>query len=230
MAFSVLVYGAILIAAGAVLGGNFIGGIILGLLFAACFSSYLTLLASAVAGQKVRWVDLQKGFQARFWDVISVMFALWIIRFGTQFLASSTGHNAGAVMAMVGVAIALFFNVIPEMLYQGQSRSFALLMDSARFITRNWMGWFFPHIVLAVIVFAPMGALRVSHPGELVLLFQRMFSLAGPVGLFLQTPLWAKPLVLLLVHFVMVFRGLLFKELQYSNPRLRAFQAAQRGS
>lgn len=230
VAFSVLLYAAILFAASTLLGGNFIGGLIVGLIFAGCFSSYLSLLEAAVVGQKVRWGDVQKGFKTRFWDVISVMFALWLIQLGVGFLSRAAGPSGGAIGAMAGFLIALFFNVVPELLYQGQSRSFALLADSSRFILKHWIGWFFPHLVLALALLAPLGALSVSHPGELVLLFQRLFSLQGPVSVFLQTPLWAKPLVLLFFHFAMVFRGLLFKELQYSNPRLRAFRAAQRGS
>lgn len=226
-----LLYAGVMLLAARLLGGNnFVGGLILGLIFAACFASYVSLLDIAVAGQKVKAADLQRGVRARFWDVISVFFALWIIRFAAQALGGAAGSNAGAIAAMVGFAIALFFNVVPELLYLGQSRSFALLMDSARFITKNWIAWFFPHLLLAALLLAPLGALQVSHPGQVVLLFERMFSLAGPTEVFLQTPLWAKPFVLFFFHFVMVFRGLLFKELLYSNPRLRAFQAAQRGT
>jgi hypothetical protein len=44
-------------------------------------------------------------------------------------------------------------------------------------------------------------------------------------------PLWSLPLVLAALHFVMVFRGVLFTELASGggNARLRAFQAKMRG-
>lgn len=228
VAFSVLLYGALWLLGARFLGGSLVGGFLLGFLAAACFSSYLTLLDGAVAGKKAAWADLTRGFGAKFWDVISVMFALWLLSLVTGILTGSAGPRADAIGAMVGLCIALFFNAVPEFLYLGSSRSFALLMDSARFMTRNWMAWFFPNVIFALLLLLPLGLVRVQHPGDAVLLFSRVFSLDGPVTLFVTTPWVFKPVLLLFLHFVMVYRGLLFHELVHSNPRLRAFRAAQR--
>ena len=228
VAFSVLVYGAVMLVAANLLGGiKIIGGMIIGLVFAACLSSYITLLDNAVAGRKSRWADLKTGFGARFWDVVSVMFAFWIIGFVASMIVNSAGPQGVAVQAIISLAMAVFFNAVPELLYQGDSRSFGLLMDSARFISRHWAAWFLPNLLFAAVAALPTGALSVSHPGNLLLLFKDIFSVSGPLLLFRGIPLWLLPLPMLFLHFVMVYRGVLYKELAHSNPRLRAFRAAQ---
>jgi hypothetical protein len=62
--------------------------------------------------------------------------------------------------------------------------------------------------------------LRVEHPAELLLLFGN----PGTVLAVLTTlPPWFWPLVLLGIHFVMVFRGILFHELVSGAGRARAW-------
>ncbi|MDX2024464.1 MAG: hypothetical protein SF187_29750 [Deltaproteobacteria bacterium] len=229
VAFSVLIYAAIMAAAMYLFGSmGMIGGFIMGFIMAGCFSSYLTLLDNTVSGHKSRWADLKSGFGARFWDVISVMFAFWVLGLASRVLVNAAQEKAPAMQAIIGLVIAVFFNVVPELLYQGSTRSFALLMESGRFITKNWMSWFPPNLLFAAVALAPQGMLWVDHPGELLLLFNRVFSTSGPLLLFARVPLWLMPLPLLFLHFVMVYRGVLFKELAHSNPRLRAFREAQR--
>jgi len=229
VAFSVLVYAAIMLAAAKVFGSiPVIGGLIIGLVLAGCVSSYITLLDNTVGGHRNKWSDLKAGFGARFWDVVSVMFAFWIIGLGSSLVVGSAGPQGVAIQAILSLTMAVFFNAVPELLYQGGSRSFGLLMDSARFITKHWASWFLPNLLFAAVALAPSGALWVRHPGDLVLLFKDVFSLTGPMLLVQALPLWLLPLPLLWLHFVMVYRGVLYKELSHSNARLRAFQAAQR--
>jgi hypothetical protein len=229
VAFSVLIYGAILLAAAQLFGGiPMIGGMIIGLILAGCVSSYITLLENTVGGHKSKWADLKTGFGTRFWDVISVMFAFWIIGFASSTVVSSAGPQGVAMQAIISITIAVFFNTVPELLYQGGSRSFGLLMDSARFVTKHWTTWLPPNLLFAALALAPTGALSVQHPGDLILRFADVFSVTGLMMLLQRLPLWMWPLLLLWLHFAMVYRGILYKELSHSNPRLRAFQAAQR--
>ena len=57
-----------------------VGGLLLGLLLAFLASSYLSLVSLAVAGRKIGFVDFRESFLAHFGDVISVMFATWVIQ------------------------------------------------------------------------------------------------------------------------------------------------------
>jgi hypothetical protein len=229
VAFSVLVYAAILLGTSILLAPlGILGGILVSLVAAACLASYLHLLSQAVQGSRVTFGDMKQGFSARFWDVVSVLFAFWILSFVSTFLVRAAGPNGPAVAAMVGLAMAFFFNPVPELLYLGHSRSFALLGEAARFVLANPVAWFLPNIVLAVIVFLPSGQLAVSHPGELLLLFPHVFSWSGVKVAIFAAPLWTVPLLLLL-HYAMIFRGLLYVELSSGNPRMREFRARAAG-
>jgi hypothetical protein len=232
-ALSLVVYALLLLAAVIAFAPlGLIGGFLIGFVVAACWSSYLELISQAVAGSKIRirWDDFKRTFFARFWDVISVMFAFWIISLLTSPLVRSP--NGPAASAVIGFAMAFFFNAVPELLYQGQSRSFGLLMDSARFMFRFPVVWLLPNIVFATLGLVAAGRFDVKHPAEVLILFGNTFS--SPVGIatiFTGLPLWALPIALFVLHYVMIFRGILFRELVSGggNARLRAFQAKLRG-
>jgi len=233
VAFSLLLYVAAISATAVVVAPlGFLGGFIVGFVVAACIASYVGLLSQAVHKQPIRWSDIRTGMQTRFWDVVSVLFAFWILVFVSGHLAQSFGPKAPAMAAIITLAMVVFFNVVPELLYLGNTRSFALLLDSGRFVTRNWTGWFGPNLVFALALLLPTGALKTTNAAELIITISSALS---PVGwsahaaqLFIRNPvqayLWL-PLSLLALNYVMVFRGLLFQELSRSNPRLRAFQA-----
>jgi hypothetical protein len=227
------IYAAILFAAAMAFGPlGIIGNLLIGLVMAACWSSYLELLSQAVAGAKIRirWDDFKRTFLARFSDVISVMFAFWIISFVTT--ALTTGASGAAAAGVLGFAMAFFFNAVPELLYQGHSRSFALLLDSARFMFRFPVVWLLPNILFAALGLWGAGLLqRISHPAEALIVFGSMFSIGGIAQIFLSIPRWSLPIALVALHYVMIFRGILYRELVSGggNARLRAFQAKMRG-
>jgi len=232
-ALSLPVYAVILVLASiacAPLG--IIGGFVIGLVVAACWSSYIELIAQAVAGSKIRirWGEFKRTFLARFWDVISVMFAFWIISLVTTPLTN--GANGRAAAGVIGFAIAFFFNAVPELLYQGHSRSFSLLMDSARFMFRFPVVWLLPNVLFAALGLWAAGLLQgISHPAEGLIIFASIFSSTGIAQIFMGIPRWSLPIALFALHYVMIFRGILFRELVSGggNARLRAFQAKMRG-
>ena len=190
VALSLVVYAVIVVAAAiAFTPLGIIGGLLVGFIVAACWSSYLELLSQAVAGAKlrIRWDDFKRTFMVRFWDVISVMFAFWIISFVTgPFVRGPSGPAAAAI---IGFAIAFFFNAVPELLYQGSSRSFALLLDSARFMFRFPVVWLLPNVLFAALGLFASGRLAVQHPAELLILFGATFSSPmGVAGIFTGLP------------------------------------------
>jgi hypothetical protein len=234
VALSFFVYAAILLGAAAALSPfGMIGGLVLGLVVAACWSSYLELASQAVAGSKIRpsWSEFRRTFGARFWDVVSVMFAFWII--SLLLGPALRGPNGERVAAVFGLAVAFFFNAVPELLYQGHSRSFALLIDSGRFMVANPVVWLLPNLVFASLLLLPTGRLAVEHPAELLLVFGSTFSSPlGLAGMIAAWPMWSWPLILFGLHYAMVFRGILFQKLSSgsdNNARLRAFRAKMNG-
>ena len=233
VALSLVVYAILIVGAGRLLLPlGMVGGFLLGFVVAACWSSYLELISQAVAGSKIRinWQEFRRSFGVRLWDVVSVMFAFWIIALLSSPL--ETGANGEAIGAILGFAMAFFFNAVPELLYLGNSRSFALLLDSARFVMAHPVAWLLPNVVFAAIGLGASGNLAIHHPAEALILFGTTFSSpAGVLMIVSRLPRWSLPLVLAGLHFVMVFRGVLFTELASGggNARLRAFQAKMRG-
>lgn len=208
-----------------------IGGFIMGFVIAACFSSYLEILSQVLDSPRFRlnWEEFKRTFAARFWDVVSVLFALWMIELVTTPLMM--GSHARAFTAILGFAIAFFFNAVPELLYQGNTRSVSLLVESGRFVMEHPVAWFLPNLLFAAVPLWASGSLNVQHPAEFLILFGSFFS--SPTRAFsmlLTGPLWAIPIALFGFHFVMVFRGILFRELSSGggNARLRAFRARMR--
>jgi len=232
VALSLIAYGVILFGASLVARSmGILGGFLLALVAAACWSSYLELISQAVAGSpiRLRWDDFKSTFGARFGDVISVMFAFFVIGFLTRPLGS--GPNGAATTAILGIAMAFFFNAVPELLYQGNTRSFALLLASARFMLAHPVVWLLPNIVFAAGVMAAGGGLHFAKPAEVLIAFGNTFSSPlGVIGLCAGLPWWALPLALFGLHYAMIFRGILFRELVggSGNARLRAFQAHMR--
>jgi hypothetical protein len=223
-AYPILLYVARLLTASL----GIIGSILFSFVVAACWSSYLELISQAVTSGRFRldYSEFKRSFVAHLWDVVSVLFVFWMIGMVTgPLLMTSRGP---AISAIIGFAIAFFFNVVPELLYQGQSRSFALLADSGRFISEHPVVWLLPNVLLAALLLGASGAFDVTHPVELLIAFGTVFSSPmGIIAVLLSFPLWAIPLVLVVLHTAMIFRGVLFRELSGGggNARLRAFRA-----
>jgi hypothetical protein len=230
VALSLLVYAIVLFPIAVIVAPlGMIGGLLLSLAIAACWSSYLELISQAVAGSRFRfdWNEFKRSFMARFGDVISVMFAFWLLSLLTVPLM--IGAHAQQMRAILGFAIAFFFNAVPELLYQGSSRSFALLLDSARFVMEHPVAWFAPNLLFAAVALWASGGLSLRHPAEFLIAFGNLFSSPGGVlSIFTALPLWGRPIALLALHFVMMFRGVLFGELGSGggNARRRAFRAS----
>jgi hypothetical protein len=230
--FSLVAYAAILLIASRLTAPlGMAGGFVLGFVAAACFGSYVHLISLAVTGAKLRFADFKSSFGARFWDVVSVLFAFWVINFAlTRVIAPAAGDKAPIVIALVGLAMAVFFNPVPELLYQGTSRSFYLLMESARFVSRHGLEWLIPNILFATAMLAPLGMLH-GPAGQIVLNIASLSPTGDGSGLmtvFSRAPLYLQLPLLAFVHFVMVFRGLLFGELTSGGARQRALRGAWR--
>src|SRR5437588_8022684 len=90
------------------------------------------------------------------------------------------GSNGPAVVGVVGLAITIFFNVVPELIYNSRSGSFALLKESAEFVLESPFAWFAPNVLFAVALLGALGVLRASSVGELVL---NIAAVSNPTGL-----------------------------------------------
>lgn len=219
-AVSIPIYGAILILANQLLGPlGIAGGILLAMVAAACFAGYLYLLSEGVSGGKIQLADIKRGMRGM-WDLISVGFVAWIF----WMVIGQVGKQSPAIPAIAMLAVAFFLNVLPELLYTSRNGTFALFKESADFVMANPFAWFAPNLLFAFAALALTGHLQFHEPA---LLLVSLSTLASPyviVNLVL-TKYWLAPIIIIGFHFVMVFRGLLFRELSTSSARLRHFRA-----
>ncbi len=235
VALAVLAYAALMLSCTAIFGGlGLVGGFILGFIEAGCISSYLHLLSVVVGGQKLSWDDLRQGFFALLWDVIGVLFALWIASFAIGYLAQAAGEHGAFVKAAWGLLVAVFLNPVPELIYlrRAPGRTTDLLAASARFIHEHWIEWFVPNLLFGVALIALVSGVRGLDARTLMVSLPSLFSLEGAYllapTLLSGSSLWLAPLVLALTHYAMIYRGVLFQEIQGGGWRARALRGAWR--
>ena len=223
-ALSIPIYVLAVMGAAVVAGPlGMIGGFLVGFVAAACFGAYLSLLGAALDGTKIRLADLKHGLRA-IWDVVSVFFALWVIGLVVGMLKNMAGPKAEAVGGVAALAAAIFFNAVPELIYQGRNRSFALLKESVNFVMEKAFVWFPPNLIFAFVILWATNTLTLSSPGELLMRLAQLGSAGGVLAFIGGAPKWMAPLLIAFVHFVMVFRGLLFRELSTGSTRMRAYR------
>ena len=192
----VVLYGTLLRMVGLVAAPlGIAGGFLLYLATVACLSSWLALVGQVIRLGRVRLSDLPSSFVAYLGDLLTVAFLLWGLRLiGTLVLAPFP------FLAIVfGLAVVVFLNAVPELLYLGQHTAAELLVESYRFIGANWIEWFPANLLLAAAVLATL-----TLP-------------PGPYGIVVVI---AVGLALALATIV---RGLLFQELTSSSRRSREF-------
>jgi hypothetical protein len=201
------------------------GGLLVSFVAAFLISSYLHLVYLAVAGRKIGLGDFRDSFMAHFWDVVSVMFATWVIQLAVGLLTRDAGDRGTIIFVLVDLTMVVFFNPVPELIYlgQGRVRSFGLLMEAGRFISAHWPEWLAPSALMAAVVLAPSGLLQHRPAAEKLLMFQQLFSLQGLSQAVLRFPLWLAPFLLLFINWGMVFRGLLYDELTSRVRRPRSW-------
>ncbi len=198
--FTVLLYSWIL-AIGTAVAAPFgmVGGFAITLLFAACVSSCLSLVETILRTNKVTLDDFRASFGAYLSDVIGVAFISWIFfMLLTPIIAQSP--QGLLILTCIHIAMFVFFNAVPELIYIGRFTVFQLLGESYSFITENWIEWF--PITLAFVA-----------------LWVVLQVLAGGLPAPVQSCLFGA-----LLYLALIVRGLLFLELQGSSRRGRAFK------
>lgn len=198
---SLFVYAAIMTTSLALVGVlGVLGGFLVSLVWAACLGSFLSLVEIMVRAGRVGLDDFRRSFGAYLWDVAGVLFLLWIFRL-VAVPALATLPQGPAVLLLLNLAILVFFNAVPELIYLGHYGSLDLLGESYRFIGENWIEWFPANLAMGAVL---LGVADIA---------------IGGIGAWVQLGVLA-----LLVYFAMVVRGLLFLELHGSSRRSRAFR------
>jgi hypothetical protein len=174
------------------------GGLVFILVESTCWSAMLACTGEVVRTGRVGMDDVRAGFTAHLGDVLNVRFALWLLALGLSAL------QILPLTLVVGIAVSVFLNAVPELIYLGRYGTADLLAASYRFIGENWIEWFPATLFMVVVAGGVLGMVN-DVPGVLgeVLLVLTLGALLG-VGL--------------------TVRGVLFLELGESGRRARAFR------
>ncbi len=190
-----------------------VGGLLLLLASNACMSSGLHLLDNILNSRKADFNDFFKGFTVYLWEIVRIAFILWI----PMMLVSSVLTpipNGHIIVMFIQIALYIILNAVPELIYQSRASGIELLVASYYFIIENWPEWFAPNII---ITFAGWALMQALNPLASVLAAPlHLFIIASLIGFFLT--------------YLMIFRGLLFSELNGSNRRARVYRYKARDS
>jgi hypothetical protein len=181
---------------------GFLGGMIWTAAAAACFSSWLHFMEQVVNGRGADLRDLPTSFGTYLGDVLNFGFLLFLL----QLVAAFVLAPFPLLLIVFALAVFVFLNAVPELIYLGRSTGMELMAESYRFIGTNWIEWFPANLML---VAAVLGA-------DLLLP-------AGPFGLISAAGAG------LVAAFGWVVRGLLFLELTTSSRRAREFRRRAAG-
>jgi len=212
--FAPIAYGFVLSAAATLLAPlGFIGGLIRGIVWGACASSGLYLIENVVRMNKATLQDFTRGFSVYLWDILTIAFIFWIPMTLLGQVAFTTPNGP---LLYLGVLIILYviFNAVPELIYQGRVSGLALLSASYQFIVENWIEWLLPNLLIGILGY---------------MLWDLVYRLATPMPFFLHDFL-AKAAFGLFLAFLMIFRGLLFGELNGTTRRSRVYRYKARSS
>ena len=211
-----------MVVAGAVAPLGLLGGFILGLLTCMCITQYYSWLIRTKEGERIPWRSLLEFDAGLFQAVISAAFILWIIDFMVSSLLQGI-EGARWFQGMVKLAIILVFNPLAEVVYLRGDRDLAAFQRAYQFTLQHWIEWFIPY----VLIFAPLCSLGGTETALSVLSSTSALFPSSPAlfALMLSFPsLLAAVLGAILVHWLMLFRGALFENLDTGNRRMRMFR------
>lgn len=221
--FTGIIYASIIILGGTLINMLFfgvfsiIGGFAYYLLTCALISNYLYLLSITVNDGKIVLQDFKDGFKYYFSKVISVMFAIYVVRLIFAYLiVPILSALIPPEILYIGFVIVVFvlLNALPESIYQKRYAPLDTVTYAMRFARENWIEWFIPNIILSIVLYYLTGNFILD-----------VFNIGISMGITLTMGGILKYLLAQFIFsFTMVFRGVLFEELTTTSRRKRMFK------
>ena len=221
------------------------GGFLLGAVNALLVGMTLSLIEQGVSYARTITIrDVFDSFGHYFWDVIGVLFVLWI---PLMALDLGTQHNPNGPLISYAVMLLIFIllNPAPEIIYQVPHDSpLDIFKRAYDFVLENWIEWFMPMALLLLPLVAAPGGLKsfflLSHrvgrgagldfSQILIFPFMILGSWLASLGV---DPWLAQYLILIftppLAVSILLFRGHLFALLSRSSHRQRQFASQFKG-
>jgi hypothetical protein len=210
-----------------------VGGFVIFLATAACVSSVLSVLAEAVAHERIRINELGQGFGRYVSSIAGVLFLFWIIELLLTLIVEQNPAMSWLGL-VINVGLFILCNPLPELVYQSQRDGIGLVDEAVQFMRENAIEWLVPIAILFLPIFAiglREGLVAMAHVGAtnalgvVELTLRAWLPPLGEVGQFLLLIAAS-----VLLSWIMLFRGFLFRALSTSGRRQRIFSARMRGA
>ena len=215
-------------------GSSFGGNLLLSLLFSFLVAGYLGMIEASIRGEKHSPQESLQRAQQLFSPTLSVFFAFWVLSFIASHLLARPDQQW--MLLAFSMVLTVLFNVAPEAIYSTRGMASPLAV-SFEFMSENFVEWSIPWGILLGIIWLCFGQ-SVAIMGLLTLIstnplhVPRMLMGFGGV-LFNFGSSFAAVLLfiaaLLLINFLLVWRGILFRELAQSTRRKRIYEERVRG-
>jgi len=205
-----------------ILPKGFVSSLILGLILAYFLSCYLCLVRYGLDGEKFDFESLMYDANALFSFVISALFTFFLLNFIFEIISGMkiAAINTNFLKSAFGILVAVFLNPLPEVIYIRGGSVAETFQVSFEFVKENFIEWFLPVIVFILLVssfYRPspevlfqIMSINPLHQVELILYELSSMALSP----YMVSALF---LILLVLYFVMIFRGSLYKELQFGR-------------
>ena len=221
-------------------GFGMAGGFVLGMIQITLLSIYYGWLADLAHGQKLRFKDLMSLDYGLFSDVINTAFVLYLITFVLQTIGR--GGSLGNLQLIVQLVIAVVLNSLAEAVYISRRQGLDALSHAASFMRSNWIEW----LITWLLPLIPACGAGIGYFALMLATSEPLLPALLPAGVLLRTVLGFAParmffsgdlgflalggtvLVTVLTNWLMLFRADLYKWLDTSSRRSRAFREAAR--
>lgn len=203
------------------------GGLIAGLIQIALLTLYYYWLSETVDRQRLHWKELIQFDHALFSGIINVGFIFFIVELLVQSFAQSM--TSFPLLTLVTFVFSIVFNPVAEVIQQRRGDGLAALQEAYTFTLENWIEWFVPFVLMLLpwILISPAGPLAALSQTNPLLPAAPLVWGAQQVGTYLGGYSATLPALLagvVLANWFMIFRALLFRRLNSSSRRKRAYQ------
>ncbi len=199
-----------------------LGGLVWIIATSALISNYLYLINTILNRGYFNFQDFKDGFTPYLRKIWSVLFigyvASLVLDLVAPILVNTIGYTAFGLI--VTVLTYVFFNAIPEVVYQKYYGPWETVTYAVNFIKENWIEWFIPNIVLLFIFYIITGN-SINVFSIISNVFNYFLSLG--IGITSFKGLFIYCLGQIWFSYFMIYRAYLFEELSTSTRRKRLF-------
>ncbi|GAB6087026.1 hypothetical protein [Alkaliphilus crotonatoxidans] len=194
-----------------------LAGIVMIIATSALISNYLYLLNCIIRRDRITIQDFKDGFTIYLRKVWGILFVSYVANLAYSLLAMpflSRLIGSFAAQWAFTFLILVFFNPLPEVVYQKYYQPWDSITYTFENVRENWLEWFLPNIILLGVLYLLTGQQLTGIFNYYILPTRGLFSPLGII-LYLLGQLW--------FAFMMIYRGYLFDLLSTSNRRKRLF-------